>query len=239
MSTLAVPSHPPSVAGMRPIASWRHTVGLVCIFLGTTAVGAYFQLHGKGQAVASPSSHISIYLSLVAIGFGLFRYVKAGIRSHGFSVQDLVGGRWSNSREVFRDIGLAVGFWVVWMGGERLWGYIFPVSHAVSINGFLPRKPIEIALWIIVSISAGISEEIAFRGYFQHQFGSLTGNQWAAVCLQGVLFGIGHGYQGTQAMVRIAIIGIAFGALAAWRRSLRAGIMAHALGDILSGIVGI
>jgi membrane protease YdiL (CAAX protease family) len=88
-------------------------------------------------------------------------------------------------------------------------------------------------------MSAGISEEIAFRGYFQRQFGALTGSKWAAVCLQAVLFGMGHGYQGVQAMVKIALFGALFGTLAIWRGSLRPGIMAHALGDILSGIFGI
>jgi uncharacterized protein len=241
MSTLAAPSQSPSpsIAKVSPIASWRHTIGLACVFLGLTAAGAYFQLHDRGHAQGSTSSHVPLYLSLIAIEYGLFRYVKAGIRGHGVSVQNLIGERWNNYREALRDIGLALCFWAVWMGGERLWTHVFPASHAVSINGFLPRKPLEIALWIIVSISAGISEEIAFRGYFQRQFWSLTGNKWAAVCLQGVLFGMGHGYQGAQAMVRIVIIGIAFGALAAWRGSLRAGIMAHALGDILSGLFGI
>jgi hypothetical protein len=67
----------------------------------------------------------------------------------------------------------------------------------------------------------------------------LTGSKWAAVCLQAVLFGVGHGYQGVQATAKIALFGALFGALAIWRGSLRPGIMAHAFGDILSGIFGI
>ena len=154
-------------------------------------------------------------------------------------MKSLIGGSWNSLRDVLRDAGLALGIWSIWFGAEKLWGHVFDISHAVSIQTFLPRKPLEIALWIAVSISAGISEEIAFRGYFQRQFGALTGSKWAGVCLQALLFGVGHGYQGVQAMAKIALFGALFGALAIWRGSLRPGIMAHALGDMLSGIFGI
>ncbi len=125
------------------------------------------------------------------------------------------------------------------VGVDKLWSQVFGISHAVSILTFLPRRPLEVALWIAVSISAGISEEIAFRGYFQRQFGALTGSKSAAVCMQAVLFGMGHGYQGKQAMAKIAVFGAMVGGLAIWRQSLRPGILTHALADILSGIFGI
>jgi hypothetical protein len=57
--------------------------------------------------------------------------------------------------------------------------------------------------------------------------------------MQAVLFGMGHGYQGMQAMAKIAVFGAMFGVLAIWRQSLRPGIITHAFGDILSGIFGI
>jgi membrane protease YdiL (CAAX protease family) len=37
----------------------------------------------------------------------------------------------------------------------------------------------------------------------------------------------------------IAMFGSLYGLLALWRKSLRPGMMAHAFGDILSGIFGI
>ena len=82
--------------------------------------------------------------------------------------------------------------------GERLWDCIVPASHAVSINGFLPRKPVAVALWLLVSISAGLSEEIAFRGYFQRQFWSLTGNQWGGSMPPGCSFRCGAWLSGNK-----------------------------------------
>lgn len=222
-----------------PVAPWFHTIILAFVFLGLAAAGALFQRRASAHPLSAGSSHIVLYLSLIAMEYGLFRYVNFGLSRRGMTMRSLIGGSWNSHRDVLRDAGLALAIWTIWFGVERLWGHVFDMSHAVSIQTFLPRKPLEIALWIAVSISAGISEEIAFRGYFQRQFGVLTGSKWAAVCLQAVLFGVGHGYQGLQATVKIALFGALFGGLAIWRGSLRPGIMAHAFGDILSGIFGI
>jgi membrane protease YdiL (CAAX protease family) len=222
-----------------PVAPWFHTIILAVVFLGLAAAGAIFQQRASAHSLIAGSSHIVLYLSLIAAEYGLFRYVNAGLAHRGVTMKSLIGGSWNSLSDVLRDVGLALGIWAIWSGVEKLWGHVFEINHAVSIQTFLPRKPLEIALWISVSISAGISEEIAFRGYFQRQFGALTGSKWAAVCLQAVLFGVGHGYQGIQAMAKIALFGVLCGALAIWRGSLRPGIMAHALADILSGILGI
>ena len=90
-----------------------------------------------------------------------------------------------------------------------------------------------------MSVSAGICEELAFRGYFQRQFAALAHSRWIALFAQAALFGISHGYQGTEACAKIAVFGLLFGALAMWRNSLRPGMVAHAWGDIASGIIGI
>jgi len=222
-----------------PVAPWFHTILLACIFLGLTVAGGIFQRQTRAHTQIAGSSHIVLYLSLIAMEYGLFRYVNAGLARRGVTMKSLIGGSWNSLRDVLRDAGLALGLWVIWFGVDKLWSQVFPISHAVSIRAFLPRRPLEIALWIAVSISAGIAEEIAFRGYFQRQFGALTGSKWAAVGMQAVLFGMAHGYQGIQAMAKIAVLGAMFGVLAIWRQSLRPGIINHALGDILSGIFGI
>ena len=222
-----------------PVAPWFHTILLACIFLGLTIAGGIFQRQARAHTQIAGSSHIVLHLSLIAMEYGLFRYVNAGLARRGVTMKSLIGGSWNSLRDVLRDAGLALGLWVIWFGVDKLWSQVFPISHAVSIRAFLPRRPLEIALWIAVSISAGIAEEIAFRGYFQRQFGALTGSKWAAVGMQAVLFGMAHGYQGIQAMAKIAVLGAMFGVLAIWRQSLRPGIINHALGDILSGIFGI
>jgi membrane protease YdiL (CAAX protease family) len=59
------------------------------------------------------------------------------------------------------------------------------------------------------------------------------------VCLQALLFGVSHGYQGVDACARIALFGLLFGLIAIWRRNLRAGVVAHAWTDIAAGLFGL
>jgi membrane protease YdiL (CAAX protease family) len=112
-------------------------------------------------------------------------------------------------------------------------------GQAASIQTFLPQRAVEILLWIGVSMSAGVCEELVFRGYFQKQFEALAHSRWAAFFLQAMLFGIAHGYQGIEACVKIACFGGVYGLFALWRKSLRPGMIAHAWSDVLSGIFGI
>jgi membrane protease YdiL (CAAX protease family) len=56
-----------------------------------------------------------------------------------------------------------------------------------------------------------------------------------AVLAQGAVFALFHFYQGWKNVIVIALLGVLYGALAAWRRNLRANIIVHAWGDIWSG----
>jgi hypothetical protein len=180
-----------------------------------------------------------LYLYLIAMEWGLFVYVwKGGLHLTGTKPSELIGGRWTSAIDVFVDTALALGLWGIWTLLEISWVHWLGPAHAASIQTLLPRRALEILLWIAVSISAGICEEFVFRGYFQKQFEAFT-HRWIALFLQSLLFGISHGYQGIEACVRIAIYGSLYGLLALWRRSLRPGMMAHAWSDILSGIFGI
>ena len=99
----------------------------------------------------------------------------------------------------------------------------------------MPRTFLEILLWIALSVTAGFCEEIAFRGYLQKQFHALSGNVAAAVIAQALVFGLAHAYQGWKATIVISVLGVLYGALAAWRRNLRSSMMAHAGSDIWEG----
>jgi hypothetical protein len=90
-------------------------------------------------------------------------------------------------------------------------------------------------LWVGVSVSAGICEEIVYRGYLQRQFLALSRNFVIAILAQALIFGIGHAYQGAKQVVVITVLGLLFALLASWRKSLRPGIISHAWADIFSG----
>jgi uncharacterized protein len=240
MATIAIES------GIRPSSSrlvaprW-HTALLVALFLALTVSGALFQRQARAQPATLPEHPqvLRLYLSLIVMEWGLFLYVwKGGLRRSGTKLRDLIGGRWRSPADVAVDAGLAAGLWIAWTILAKGIDRLLP-SHAASIQTFLPRRASEILLWVGVCVSAGICEELVFRGYFQKQFEAFTGSRWIALFLQAALFGIAHGYQGLEACFKIAVYGAMFGFLALWRGSLRPGMIAHTGTDILSGIFGI
>ena len=85
-------------------------------------------------------------------------------------------------------------------------------------------------------ITAGFCEETIFRGYLQKQFIAWTGNVPVGVLLSAAFFGACHIYQGAKAVVLIAVYGALFGVLAQWRKSMRPGMITHALHDTVSGL---
>jgi membrane protease YdiL (CAAX protease family) len=111
-------------------------------------------------------------------------------------------------------------------------------DHAEVGRSLLPQGVTESVLWILLSLSAGFCEEITFRGYFQRQFEALTGSKGVALVMQAALFGIAHAYQGLWSALAVTAYGALFGAIALWRGSLRAGMVAHALTDVLLGLGG-
>jgi uncharacterized protein len=90
---------------------------------------------------------------------------------------------------------------------------------------------------VIVAASVGFGEELVFRGYLQTQLTAFTGSAGVGIVLQAVLFGIVHAEQGATTAARLAVYGLAFGALARWRRSLLPGIACHAWTDVASGLL--
>jgi membrane protease YdiL (CAAX protease family) len=90
-------------------------------------------------------------------------------------------------------------------------------------------------VWLGLAATAGFCEELVFRGYLTRQFSAWTGSCVFGVVLQGVAFGLAHGYY-RQIMVVVMVQGWLLGLLAYWRKSLRPGMLAHGLQDAIGGL---
>ena len=222
-----------------PVASRRHTLIVVGIVAAMTLSGVFLQRRGGqgGDIVQEHGGALRIYLSLIVLEWAFVRYIAVGLRRRGKRVRDLVGGRWGDWRRVLLDLTIAAAFWGLWaVAGESLSRALGP-SGAKSIQILLPQRHVEIVAWVALSVTAGICEEIVYRGYLQTQLLAFTGSPAVAVFGQAVLFGVSHGYQGVQSVITITVYGTLFGLLALWRRSLRPGMIAHAWTDIFSGVI--
>ena len=213
---------------------------------GVVTLGVLAQRAPAGSGGAAPSqlaSHaksIPIYLTAIFMDWALLYYCWASVHHRGGTLQTLSGGRWTSWKEVRTDVAIAVPFWLLWTGAANgihwLLNVAFPGSAgAKTVDSLLPQSPLEIVVWIATCITAGVCEEMAFRGYVQKQLHALSGNIWLAVLGQGIVFGMFHSYQGWTNVTVISVLGVIYGVLAAWRGNLRINIVAHAWTDAWEG----
>jgi membrane protease YdiL (CAAX protease family) len=100
----------------------------------------------------------------------------------------------------------------------------------------LPRTTVELIVFLGVAITAGIWEELLYRGFLIWFLGSHFGVV-AAVAVSVVLFGIGHIYQGWRGAMNATTLGFLFTVAFVASGSLWWVMVAHALVDIYGGLV--
>jgi membrane protease YdiL (CAAX protease family) len=212
-----------------PIASRTHTAILASVFVVLAIAGGYAQHAGRLQR-AAPTEHqtIQLYVSALVIEWASVFYVWKGTRRRNVRLTDLVSGRWRRPTDFLIDALIAAALWGIWIAIQSA------LPNTNTVHALLPRTPLELAVWMLVALSAGFCEELVFRGYFQRQFHALTGSLATAIALQAMVFGVGHFYEGGWAVATIMLYGLFFGLLAAWRKSLLPGMLAHAWSDIFA-----
>lgn len=102
---------------------------------------------------------------------------------------------------------------------------------------FVPIGFVEVSVFALVSVTAGICEEILYRGWLVSFLGAVSGSIWIGMVLAAVLFGFGHAYQGRQGIVGTGILGLLFGGMFVMVRSLVPGEVIHAAIDLVNGIL--
>jgi membrane protease YdiL (CAAX protease family) len=219
----------------RAVAVPIHTMGLLVImaawaWLGVLAV-ARRRAHGGPPLIVS-------YSVAVVLEWLILAYVLWGVRRHGGSLRDLVGGAWARGKDVWRDVLIAAGFWIVSVACLAVVGLALHVGRPAEAARLLaPHGALQIFFWMILSSTAGFCEETIFRGYVQRQFIAMSGSAPMGILLSAVAFGGGHLYQGGRRSIVIGVFGAMFGILAYVRRSLRPGMMTHAWHDGIAGLL--
>jgi membrane protease YdiL (CAAX protease family) len=106
------------------------------------------------------------------------------------------------------------------------------------LKKFLPSNRTESIIFILIALTAGICEELLYRGWLQNMLSHGIGSVWIGLVLGAVIFGIGHAYQGKMGMVQTGIIGLIFGIVFIITKSLVASQILHVIVDVVNGIVG-
>ena len=98
----------------------------------------------------------------------------------------------------------------------------------------LPHSHRDLRWFYALSITAGITEEVLYRGFLLAYLSAYM-PVFGAVVLSSLLFAGGHAYQGLRGVVQVFILAMAFSAMYVLSGSLIVPIVAHVLVDWFSG----
>lgn len=174
---------------------------------------------------------VPIYLSsLVSLWFLGLLALGAGVWS-GFGLDGL-GLRPLGTREVVAwtagALGAAMVLAAVWRG--------LGLRETAVLEALLPRTGLERVFFVALSLSAGICEELVFRGFLIGALEAATGWTGFAVILSATVFGVVHAYQSRVGILRAGLLGLVLTVPYLATGSLIPSMLAHFLYDVVVGL---
>lgn len=227
------------------LAPMWHTVLMIAIVLGNSAFTAYVTSKVmRGPHTVSGSEKYASYIASIVLELFLLAILWIGLRLRNTSVRQLIGGEWHSPEDFLIDVAIAIGFAIsayFVLGGLS---YAMGMAKTNQLEDtkklasmLAPHSWGALVVFLLLSATAGFVEELIFRGYLQGQIAAFSGNIFVGVVVSALVFGGGHGYEGTRRMLLIFIFGLMFSALTLWRKNLRSAMMGHAFFDAAQGVL--
>ncbi len=153
------------------VAPWWHTAVIVLLLAGTSLLSARAAHHDHVAA-----HHVDRYLFGICAEWLLLLLTWWGLRMKRIPMAQLLGFC-PGVPALAEDFGAAAVFWIAAAIVLAVIGLLLRLAHLAApqktLMAIAPRTPLELLLWVMLSISAGFCEEFVFRGYFLRQFASV------------------------------------------------------------------
>ncbi len=236
----AIPESGHPAIDRKLIAPAWHTVLILLLVATASLLGA----HGvKHLPTSTVSNNLPSYLASIAMEWALAALVFWGLWMRGTPLHAVLGQSRSGWKEWLADAGAGLAFWIIALmllstiavALKPL--HLHPENIRTTVSKLAPYTIPELIAWTALSITAGVCEEFIFRGYLQQQFTRISHRIWIGAAASAIIFGFSHGYEGLVGMLLITAFGALFSVFSLVRGNLRAGMMAHAWHDFLSGMV--
>ena len=122
-------------------------------------------------------------------------------------------------------------------GGAIVWLFkLLRAPESDIMKDITPVTPQEKWVFILLSLSAGVCEEITFRGVLLPALAAATGSIVGGVALSSMAFGVLHAHQHLAGAVRAAVLGALLAVPLLATGSIYASMAAHALIDVIGGL---
>lgn len=112
----------------------------------------------------------------------------------------------------------------------------FGFRDSALMREIVPVTPLEKGLFVGLSVSAGVCEEMAFRGFLLPALMVATGSLAGGVLLSSLAFGVLHAHQRAGGALRAALLGAALAVPLIVTGSVFASMAAHAIVDVVGGL---
>src|ERR1700683_3414697 len=137
-----------SGSGQSASDRYPQIAGPVQTILVLAAIGGWAIWHkifaDQLSAAANPN-RVRFYLVTLFYEWLLFVLVVAGVRRSGASVLIVLGHHWNSVRQVLRDIGIAVGFWIVAAMFLWIFGWLLRIAAlGRNMHFMLPHGGLEL-----------------------------------------------------------------------------------------------
>ena len=148
-------------------------------------------------------------------------------------------------------LGIEVGrvasltFWcasIFFLGTVTLWFFLslrkrYGWEESRLVRELMPVSRREKRLYAVLSLCAGIGEELAYRGYAISAVIVAGGSAPVALVLTSSAFAVLHSYQGVLGVARTGVVGVIMGLVFLHTGSLWPPIFAHVLIDLAVGFL--
>jgi membrane protease YdiL (CAAX protease family) len=208
---------------------------LLVIFIAVPYLGA--RTHRSGQALLL--QRLSVYFSMVITHWLLAGLLVIVLWLEGQTLES-IGLRPVRDPRGEIDVAGTLGLTVALLLGASLiilamWALRRALNKKESdaVRHFIPRTARErIVLGLVVAPTAGIVEELLYRGFAISRLAPLIGGPWPAAVLTAGGFSLGHVYQGPLGVLRAFLLGLLLAVPYVTTGSLLPSILAHFLIDL-------
>jgi uncharacterized protein len=216
------------------IAPWPHTLFILAVL----ALWAVYGALRSPLLMAADMPRSVMYTGQMVMQYLLVGSTIAGLYHRRRFIAGVFGS--VRVRDVFSDIGKGFLVYLSGVAVAAVLGILLLPSHLIHkkavVAAIAPHSSLEMTLWILVSITAGLCEEFVFRGYLLQQLTHWLRSAGVAVGVSALLFAGMHFYEGSAAVVQIGGLGMVYGIVAARRGNLRQVMIAHFFQDAITGL---
>lgn len=191
-------------------------------------------------AEVSGAARIRLYLSTILFQWLLTVLVAWRALERGMSFSEMGFLRWTLLTVLLAAIGSALIAAVHWINLRRMANSEHPAIQRLRELGsrLFPRSTTELAIYILLALTAGFCEEFIFRGFVMAVLLRAGLAAWVVVLLSSLMFGIAHLYQGKGGSGGTTLVGVLFAVVRITYHSLIPVIAWHAALDIAAGLAG-